>query len=258
MAMTDWSPSQYLKFADERARPAVDLLARVPLTRPRLVCDLGCGPANSTAMLRKAFPSARMIGIDNSHSMIRAAKEALADVQFETADLQVWRAPADADLLFSNAAFQWVPRHADHLLRLLKALKPGAVLAVQMPDNLDEPSHALMREVAHSDAFIAKLHSAEAQRERILTPSEYYRLLRPHCANLDIWRTAYQHPLHGAAGIAEFLSSTGLKPYLVPLTPTEQLAFRAQYEDRLAATYSADEQGTVILGFPRLFIVATR
>jgi trans-aconitate 2-methyltransferase len=256
--MADWSPAEYLKFADERARPAADLLARVPLSRPRLVCDLGCGPANSTVMLRKAFPSARMIGIDNSHAMIRAAKEALADAQFETADIQVWRAPQECDLLFSNAAFQWVPRHADHLLRLLKGLKPSAVLAVQMPDNLDEPSHALMRDLAQSDAFIAKLHSAEAQRERIRTPSEYYRLLKPHCAGLDIWRTAYQHPLHGAAGIADFLASTGLKPYLSPLSPTEQQAFRARYEDEIAKAYPADEQGVVILGFPRLFIVASR
>jgi trans-aconitate 2-methyltransferase len=256
--MTDWSPTDYLKFGDERARPAEDLLARVPLARPRLVCDLGCGPANSTAMLRKAFPSARIIGIDNSPAMIRAAKEAVADAQFETADLQVWRAPPDSDLLFSNAAFQWVPRHADHLLRLLKALKPGAVLAVQMPDNLDEPSHALMRKVAHSDAFMAKLSSAEAQRERILKPSEYYRLLKPHCASFDLWRTAYQHPLQGAAGITEFLSSTGLKPYLAPLTAADRQAFRIQYEDELAQAYPADEQGVVLLAFPRLFMVAAR
>jgi trans-aconitate 2-methyltransferase len=256
--VTDWSPAQYLKFADERARPAADLLARVPLTRPRLVCDLGCGPGNSTTMLRKAFQSARLIGIDNSPAMIRAAKDTLTDAQFDIADLQVWRAPGDADLVFSNAAFQWVPRHADQLLRFLKALKPGAVLAAQMPDNLDEPSHALMRKVAQSDTFFAKLHNAEAQRERILMPSEYHRLLAPHCSALDIWRTAYQHPLHGAAGIAEFLSSTGLKPYFAPLTPSEQQAFRAQYEDELAHAYPADQQGTVILGFPRLFIVATR
>jgi trans-aconitate 2-methyltransferase len=256
--MTDWSPSDYLKFGDERARPAADLLARVPLARPRLVFDLGCGPANATAILRKAFPSARITGIDNSPAMIRAAKEAMADAQFEMADLQVWRAPPDADLLFSNAAFQWVPRHADHLVRLMKSLKPGAFLAVQMPDNIDEPSHALMRKVAQSNAFIAKLHSAEAQRERILRPSEYYRLLKPHCAVLDLWRTDYQHPLQGAAGIAAFLSTTGLKPYLAPLTPTDRQAFLAQYEDELAGAYPADEQGTVLLGFPRLFMVAAR
>jgi trans-aconitate 2-methyltransferase len=256
--MIDWSPADYLQFADERARPAADLLARVPLTRPRLVFDLGCGPGNSTAMLRKAYPSARLFGIDTSPAMIRAAQAAVPDARFETADIQVWRAPPDADLLFSNAAFQWVPRHADHLVRLLKGLKPGAVLAIQMPDNLDEPSHALMRKVAQSDAFIARLHSAEAQRERILKPSDYYRLLKPHCSSLHLWRTAYQHPLHGAAGIADFLSSTGLRPYLAPLNSAEQKAFRAAYEDELAGAYPADGEGMTLLAFPRLFIAAVR
>jgi trans-aconitate 2-methyltransferase len=147
---SDWSPEHYLKFADERSRPARDLLAQVPLRNPRAICDLGCGPGNSTALLDAAFPAAEIVGIDTSEAMLAKARETLPKREFFKADLAHWISPKTADLLFSNATFQWVPNHAAVMLRLLQGLRAGGVLAVQMPDNLDELSHRLMHETVHN------------------------------------------------------------------------------------------------------------
>lgn len=254
--MSDWSPAQYLKFADERTRAARDLLAQVPLTQPRRIFDLGCGPGNSTALLAAAFPEARITGIDNSPAMIEAARRALPGAEFALADLAAWRPDDAPDLLFSNAAFQWVPDHLEVVERLLRGLTKGAALAVQMPDNLNEPSHRSMAEVAEQGPWREKLRSAAAARHPLPPPRDYYARLKPLCARLDLWHTHYIHPLQGADGIVDWVKGTGLRPWLEPLDAAEQAAFAAAYRDRLAHVYPAMADGTVLLRFPRIFLVA--
>ena len=256
--MADWSASQYLKFEDERTRPARDLLAQVPLSKALKVYDLGCGPGNSTELLVARYPNAEIVGVDSSPDMLSQARKRLPQCRFIEADLSGWAAPADVDLLYSNATFQWVPDHLAVLKRLLTGLKPGAVLAVQMPDNLDEPSHVWMREVAREEPFVSLL--PKNPRDRAILPSvgEYYDALKPHCARLDIWHTFYQHPLDGAEAIVEWVKGTGLRPFIDPLAPTEREAFLRAYTARIAAAYPPRFDGKVLLRFPRLFIVACR
>jgi trans-aconitate 2-methyltransferase len=254
--MADWSPEAYLKFADERSRPAQDLLAQVPLANPRLVYDLGCGPGNSTALLDAAFPAAEVIGVDNSEAMLAAARRALPRREFLAADLAHWMPAGQADLLFSNATFQWVPNHPAVLLRLLGGLLDGAVLAVQMPDNLDEPSHRLMRETSKNGPRADELSEAAASRAALLAPFQYYDLLKPKCRRLDIWHTVYNHVVDGVQGIIDFVSSTGLRPFLDPLDEWEKKAFLDAYRLALAREYPATHDGKVVLRFPRIFIVA--
>ena len=153
----DWNARQYLKFEDERTRPPRDLLAQVPLKSPRRVIDLGCGPGNSTALLLERYPQAQVIGLDSSPDMLRQARERLPNCEFAQADLTDWSPQERTDLLFANAVFQWVPDHPAVLRRLLAALPAGGVLAVQMPDNTEEPALALMREVAMSPRWAARL-----------------------------------------------------------------------------------------------------
>ena len=253
---TDWSPASYLKFADERSRPAFDLLARIPLVSPQLVYDLGCGPGNSTALLRKAYVDAHLIGVDNSPAMLAKARETLPTVEFIEADLAQWRPDPAADLLFSNATFQWLSGHTKILVRLLQSLRKDRVLALQMPDNLSEPSHRLMRDVATAGPWAGKLQWAAAAREALLTPFAYYNLLKPFCSHLEIWHTAYNHVLEGVQGIVDFVSSTGLRPFLEPLDENEQQAFIAAYRARLSDSYPLTVDGRVLMRFPRLFIVA--
>jgi trans-aconitate 2-methyltransferase len=253
-----WSPSQYLKFEDERTRPARDLLNAVPAADVRRAADLGCGPGNSTQLLIERFPGAEITGIDNSEAMIEAARARLPRTRFELSAIEDWRAPGPWDLIYANASFQWVPGHETLLPRLAGRLSPGGSLAIQMPDNLDEPSHASMRTVASQPHFAEKLK--EEAKARTLVPGLdwYYALLKPHCARVDIWRTTYVHPLAGLDAIIEWLKGTGLMPFLKPLNETEREAYLAAYKAEIAKAYKPVSDRTVLLLFPRLFIVAAR
>ena len=190
--------------------------------------------------------------------MIAAARKAVPQADFAPGDLSGWMPEDRPCLLFSNAAFHWVPDHLAVLERLLGTLAPGGVLAVQMPDNLGEPSHRLMVEAAADGPWAAKLGQAAAARDVLPAPRRYHERLKPRCARLDIWHTIYNHPLQGVAGIVGWLSSTGLRPFLAPLEGAERAGYLAAYETRLAAAYPALADGTVLLRFPRLFIVAVR
>jgi len=255
--MADWNPALYRRFEDERTRPAAELLARVPLSAPRLAVDLGCGPGNSTELIVQRYPDATVIGTDNSPAMVEAARQRLPGVAFELSDIAAWQPAEPPDLVYANASLQWVPDHTRLLPRLLGTLAPGGVLAVQVPDNLDEPTHVLMRETAAEPRFAAALGDADKLRARVLSLAACYDLLAP-LAEVDIWGTIYQHPMADAAAIVQWLRSTGLRPFLDPLGPALQAEFLAAYQRRIEAAYPARADGRRLLAFPRLFIVARR
>ncbi|QCI64885.1 trans-aconitate 2-methyltransferase [Phreatobacter stygius] len=256
----DWSAKQYVKFEDERTRPARDLLAAVPTRDPRRVVDLGCGPGNTTELLLNRFPKAEIVGIDSSPDMVTNARARLRNIAFEVADLTTWRPnpAAPADIIYSNAVFQWIAGHDTILPRLAGLLPSGGSLAIQMPDNLDEPSHVAMREVARTGPWAAKLAAAEGRRTSIGSPAFYYDLLAPHVARVDVWRTVYNHPLDGVDAIVEWFKGSGLRPFLTALDPAERQAYLAAYRAAIAPHYPLTADGKVLLPFPRLFIVATR
>ncbi len=256
--MQDWNPSLYRRFEDERTRPAAELLARVNLDAPRSVFDLGCGPGNSTELLVQRFPGAQVVGTDNSPAMLEAARQRLPGLGFELSDIAEWRPEAAPDLVYANASLQWIPCHERLLPRLFATLAPGGVLAVQMPDNLDEPSHRLMRETAAELRFAGHIGDAAALRARILPAGGYYDLLAPTAAEVDVWRTTYHHRMGSPADIVQWLRGTGLKPFVEALPPALQPEFLAAYEQRIDQAYPARADGSRLLAFPRLFIVARR
>jgi trans-aconitate 2-methyltransferase len=257
-SMTHWDAGQYLRFEDDRTRPASDLLAQVPLTRARLVIDLGCGPGNSTELLAARFPQARIVGLDSSPEMLRQARERLPQCTFTQADLATWTPAEPADLLFANAVFQWVPDHPNVLRRLLQDLRGGGVLAVQMPDNTNEPALALMREIAADGRWAANAAVAEAARGDLPAPEHYYDLLKPLCTRVDIWHTIYNHVMPGPEGIVEWFKGSALRPFISALDAGMRDDFLAAYLAKIAQHYSTRFDGHVLLRFPRLFIVATR
>lgn len=256
--MSDWNPALYLRFAEERTRPASELLARVAHPGPTHVVDLGCGPGNSTELLLQRFPQAQILGIDNSAAMLAQARQRLPQLAFDQADIADWAPSQAPDLIYANAALQWVGGHEQLIPRLFAALAAGGVLAIQMPDNFEEPSHRLMREVAQMPAFAAHI-DVQTVRGRFLRPLlDYYDLLANHAAQVDVWHTIYQHPMVDAQAIVQWLRSTGLKPFVEALPQALQTAFLEEYERRVAQAYPARADGRRLLAFPRMFIVARR
>jgi trans-aconitate 2-methyltransferase len=253
-----WSPQQYLKFEDERTRPARDLLQAVASMNVRRAADLGCGPGNSTELIAARYPEAEITGVDNSEEMIMAAKARLPGLRFTLAAIEDWNEAGPWDLLYTNAALQWVRDHESLLSRLAGRLSQGGSLAIQMPDNLNEPSHAAMRGVAQSEPFAAKLGKSSKARATVAAADWYYGLLKPHCSRVEIWKTTYFHPLAGLDAIVEWLKGTGLMPFLKPLAEIERQDFLAAYKEEIGKSYKPLTDGTVILPFPRLFIVAAR
>nr|C5CSI6.1 RecName: Full=Trans-aconitate 2-methyltransferase [Variovorax paradoxus S110] len=257
--MLDWNPALYRRYEDERTRPAQELLARVPLPEAARVVDLGCGPGNSTELLANRFPTAKVVGTDNSEAMLASARERLPQARFELSDIATW-APQDQapDLIYANAALQWVPDHEQLIPRLFAALAPGGVLAIQMPDNREEPTHRLMRAVAAEAPWAEPIGNADRLRTLLLPLGGYYDLLAPAAARVDVWHTIYQHPMADAAAIVEWVRGTGLKPFVDRLPADLQASYLAEYERRVDQAYPVRTDGKRLLAFPRMFIVAQK
>ncbi len=253
-----WSASQYVKFEDERTRPARDLLAQVPLDRVDRAVDLGCGPGNSTELIIDRYGAATVSGLDSDLNMLEAARNRLPGTTFLEADLATWQPSEPTDLLFANAVFQWLPNHIDIFDRLMDGLAPGGVLAVQMPDNLTEPTHLLMEETAHAGPWKAAFEAKSVRRKPLPAPSVYYSRLIQKAARVDIWHTAYNHPMADAAAIVEWVKGTGLRPYLDHAGAEHRDAFLADYLARVKKAYPEMSDGRVLLRFPRLFMVAVK
>jgi trans-aconitate 2-methyltransferase len=258
--MADWNPALYTRFEDERTRPAAELLARVPLDRPRLAVDLGCGPGNSTELIAARYPQAELIGLDTSAAMLDSARTRLPHLRFAQADAGTWVPDRAPDLIYANAVLQWLPDHAALLPRLFGLLAPGGVLAVQMPDNLAEPTHRLMREVADAGPWAAAIGdpAIAGRLGRMLEPAAYYDVLAPLADEVDVWRTAYHHRMADAGAIVAWVSATGLRPFIDPLDAPQRAGFLAAYEKAIDTAYPPRADGRRLLAFPRVFIVARR
>lgn len=254
-----WSAKQYASFEAERTRPVRDLVAAIPtpVQEVHAAIDLGCGPGNSTEVLAARFPAAQVTGLDSSDDMLAAARQRLPGLAFEQADIASWNPPGRFDVILANASLQWLPDHATLYPRLAGHLAEGGTLAVQTPDNLGEPAHRLMRELAADGPWASQL--GQTRHEARHNAEFYYQLLKPLCRHVDVWRTTYFHPLAGgAAAVVEWFKGTALRPYLAPLSKELQASFLARYTEAIAGAYPALPDGTVLLPFPRLFILAVR
>lgn len=255
---SDWNPELYRRYEDQRTRPARELLARVPLERAGVVYDLGCGPGNSTELLVERFEGAEVVGTDNSEAMLTSARVRLPSVRFERSDIASWQPARAPDLIYANAALQWVGDHGALFPRLFAMLAPGGVLAVQMPDNREESTHRLMREVSAEAPWSTHVADAVRLRTPILALNDYYDLLAGDAADIDVWRTAYQHPMDTPEAIVEWVRGTGLRPFVDALPPDERAGYLAEYTRRIDIAYPKRADGRRLLAFPRLFIIARR
>lgn len=256
--MVDWNSVLYMKFENERTRAAGDLLAQIPDINPKAVYDLGCGPGNSTQLLRRRFPAASIIGVDSSDNMLQVAHERVPNAKFIKEDIEFWRPEQRVDLIFANAALHFVPEHYQLMVRLVAHLTDGGCLAVQMPNNMQEDSHALMRMVAADGPWADRLVPIAKTRAIIGPLEEYYALLTPLCSRLDIWQTTYIHPVDGPERIVEWFEGSELRPFLKPLSASERETFLARYRTELSQAYAPQPNGKFLLRYPRLFFVAQK
>lgn len=265
MAVT-WDPSRYEQFSTERMRPFSDLMGRVGAQDPTLVVDLGCGHGPTTLALADRWPSARVVGVDNSPQMLASARalDTEGRVEWVDADLGQWDIAslgAAPDVIVTNAALQWVPRHLPLIEAWLEALAPGGWFAMQVPGNFDAPTHALMRETAIEHPRRGELEAAST-RYGAGDPATYLQILSAHDLAVDVWETTYIHVLdpHGTSNnpVLDWVSGTGLKPMLDVLDDgAEQEAFIAAYGAKVQQAYPRTPAG-VLLPFRRVFAVGRK
>lgn len=251
-----WDPAQYLKFAGHRLRPAIDLLNRIDMEAPAEVYDLGAGAGNATRLLKARWPHARVTGVDASEEMLAQAAAEVPDVVWQRSDLATWRPPRPADVIYSNAALHWLGDHGHLFAELLAALRPGGVLAVQMPRNFSAPSHTAIAEAVRSGPWRKRLEPL-LRPAPVAEPGFYYDLLAPRAAALDVWETEYLHVLEGDDPVKEWTKGTWLRPLLAALAEPERSRFEACYAELVARAYPKRPDGRTLFPFRRLFIVAT-
>jgi trans-aconitate 2-methyltransferase len=251
---TTWDPALYLRFDDHRSRPFHDLLARVGAIAPRRVVDLGCGPGHLTALLSARWPDADVVALDSSPEMVAAARE--RGVVAEQADVADWMPSPDTDVVVTNAVLQWVPTHRQLLPRWIDALPSGGWFAMQVPGNLDAPTHALIRELAGETPWRGRI---DLRGEiAVGEPDEYAELLAGADAEVDVWETTYLHRLTGADPVLEWISGTALRPVRDALPGDDYATFRSVLAPRLRDAYPARPDGTTWLPFRRIFAVARK
>ncbi len=256
--MTDWNSELYLKFDRERTQAALDLLAKIASPEPKSIIDLGCGPGNSTQLLRQRFPEADIVGIDVSRAMLETAIKRVPSAQFLNQDISSWHPGHKVDLIFANAALHLVTDHHLLLAHFIDYLTPGGRLAVQMPDNMQDTSHALIRMISADGPWAHRLVPIAKTRARIAPADDYYQILCAHCQHIQLWTTTYVHPLDSVDSIVDWFRGSGLRPFLELLSPEEQQEFLQRYRAELLKAYTVQPDGKVLLTYPRLFFVAQK
>jgi trans-aconitate 2-methyltransferase len=257
--MPSWDPDIYERYKVYRDRPALDLMLQIPSDLdPKTVWDLGCGTGEHAALLARRHPRAVVHGLDSSPDMLAAARKREEKVDWVEASIADWKPATPPDLIFTNAALQWLPDHASLYPRLMAALAPGGVFACQTPTPYETRHHAILRQTAEEGPWAERLKGA-----RLISPTpamdDYYRWLAPFSAWVDIWTTTYLHILEGDDPVVEWMRGTALRPYLDALPdPVEREAFLDAFRARIAAAFPPQTGGETLFPFQRMFIVAER
>ena len=256
--MQPWDPHEYLRFGDERTRPSVDLASRIAIDAPSRVVDLGCGPGNSTRILKARWPEAHVVGLDSSADMIEAARADDPEGEWVLSGIEEWAPDAPFDVVFSNAALQWLPGHAALVAALFSNVAPGGALAFQIPSASFAAIRTLMRDVALEGPWAPRMAGALGDLT-MEAPGLYYDHLAPSARSIDMWETEYFHVMDSAPAIVDWIASTGLRPYLAALeSEGETRLFLEMLHARVARAYPPQRDGRVLFPFRRLFVVAYR
>ncbi len=257
-AKFEWNAKQYSKFVKDRTLPSIDLAKAIDLPGAKAALDIGCGIGNSTAVLAKAFPGARVIGADNSADMLDSAKKNHPDLEFIKLDAQneIENIDKRFDIVFSNACIQWIPNHHKLLKDMFSLLNPGGVLAVQIPQQRKHPVHTIMRSLAETEKWREKIKTKRIFY--ILSEEEYFDELARLTDDFRMWEVIYFHAMPSHESIVEWYKGTGLRPYLSQLNKADQAEFLKDFSVLVKEEYPVRENGKIIFRFPRLFFTAKK
>lgn len=256
--MPSWDPAVYERYKTYRDRPALDLMVQIPDRPFREVWDLGCGTGEHAALLALRHPDARVHGLDSSAEMLAQARDRVTEVDWVLQGVEDFAPEVAPDLVFTNAALQWLPDHAALFPRLAGLLAPGGVFACQMPMAFETEHHRILRETADEGPWAPQTRGA---RKINPTPSmdDYYGWLTQGGGEADIWSTTYLHALEGDDPVVDWMRGTALRPYLDELTDPALLeAFLTEFRGRIAAAFPPREDGVTLFPFPRLFMILAR
>ena len=256
--MAEWDSRQYAKFLKERTQPSIDLAARITGVEPAEIIDIGCGPGNSTQVLKERFPSAHIIGADNSENMIISAREKHPELDFMTLDASGDMSALNGkfDVVFSNACIQWVPLHEQLLPKMFALLRCGGVMAVQIPMNYDEPIHQIIGRLTNGEKWGSRFPDPRIFYTK--TQSEYFDILSGITDDFELWKTTYLHRMGSHDDIIEWYKGTGLRPYLAQLNEAEGAEFISELLAELKQAYPVQKNGEIIFAFPRFFFIARK
>lgn len=256
--MSGWNAEQYAKFIKERTLPSIDLANKINLENPREIIDIGCGPGNSTRVLKDRFPDAHIVGADYSQNMIDKAKS-----QNDGIDFMLFDANNDFpllnkkfDVVFSNACIQWIPNHRELIKNMMGVLNDGGVLAVQTPMNYKEPIHRIISELSTGGKWKNKFDSPRIFYN--LTQSEYFDLLSEISSDFSVWETVYCHRMPSHESIMDWYKGTGLRPYLEVLSEEDAIEFENDVYEEVVRAYPIQANGEIIFRFPRFFFTAVK
>ena len=254
--MTTWEPQTYLRYADIRFRAGLDLIARIPKLDYSTIYDLGCGTGYLTHILAETFRGSHVAGIDSSPEMLAEARREFPLLNWEQGDIRSWLPPAPPDLIYTNAALQWVPDHQTLLPSLLSKVRERGVLAMQVPRHFDSPSHLGLQDLVMQSEWRATLEPLLLKP--VPPPETYWSWLAPHARNLDVWETIYLQVLEGKDPVVNFMRGTALRPFLSVLPEDQAAKFVEAFSQRMAAAYPPQASGQTLFPFRRLFLVAQR
>ncbi|MBI9084145.1 MAG: methyltransferase domain-containing protein [Desulfobacterales bacterium] len=256
--MTDWKPDLYMRFNSERTQPSIDLIYRIAQVEPKSIIDIGCGPGNSTRVLVNRWPKSKIIGIDSSAAMIQKARQDYPNQEWVIADATSYEPEIKFDIVFSNAAIQWIPNHEALLMRFYSFLSDRGIVAIQIPQFWDMSLGQIINNIANKNrwrertAGISSLFTIENR-------SFYYDILSKLFSSIEMWETQYMHILESHGAIIEMMRSTGLKPYLEKIdNDADKEVFEGAVLEEIKKAYPIQKNGKVILPFKRLFFIGYR
>ncbi len=252
----DWDPDHYLKFMNERTQPSIDLVNKINSEcSPVQIVDIGCGPGNSSQVLLRRWPQAKLIGVDNSPAMIAKAKKDYPEQQWILSDVSTFESDMKFDLVFSNAAIQWIPDHENLFEKLGNLLSENGVIAMQVPQFQDMPLGQIIHSVSQNKRW--KKETAGCSKLFTFHDFHYYHdLLANKMKSLDMWETDYIHVMTSHLVIMDMIKSTGMKPYLERLgNEKDKKDFEEEVLHEIHTCYPEQKNGEVLYPFKRLFFI---